>query len=114
MRYLIILKSTAPPVLPPPELMDALVELGDEATKSGELLDMAGVLPSAMRVSLSGGELAVSGGPFPEAKEPISYGIYQVRDRDEAVAWAARFLRLYRDLWPGWEGEADILEVFGS
>ena len=36
----------------------------------------------------------------------ISYAIYDVRSRDEAVEWTSRFMRLHRDLWPGWEGEA--------
>ncbi len=30
------------------------------------------------------------------------------------MEWSTRFLKLHRDLWPGWEGEADILQVFGA
>ncbi|MEO3781981.1 YciI family protein [Actinocorallia sp. B10E7] len=117
MRYLVTLKSGSPASPPPPELMDAIMALGDEATKSGALLDTAGLMPSAAggaRVSLSGGELTVTDGPFAETKELISYVVYQVRDKEEAVEWASRFLRLHRDLWPGWEGEADVLRVFGE
>jgi len=29
------------------------------------------------------------------------------------VEWTNRFLRLHRDLWQGWEGEADVLKIFG-
>jgi hypothetical protein len=36
-----------------------------------------------------------------------------VRSKEEAVEWAARFMRLHRDLWPGWEGDAEVLKVFG-
>ncbi len=43
----------------------------------------------------------------------ISYALYQVRSKEEAVEWAYRFMRLHRDLWAGWEGEADVLQVFG-
>jgi hypothetical protein len=115
MRYLMLLKSTPPAGPPPPELMGAIMKLGEEATASGALLDTAGLLPSATgaRVGLYGGQLSVTDGPFAEAKEMISYAIYQVRDREEAVEWANRFLRLHRDLWPAWEGEADVLKVMG-
>jgi hypothetical protein len=43
----------------------------------------------------------------------ISYAMYEVRSKDEAVEWANRFLRLHRDLWPEWEGDADVLKVMG-
>jgi hypothetical protein len=115
MRYLMVLKSASQPSTPPPpELMEGIMKLGEEATKSGALLDTAGLHPSAMgaRVSLSGSELTVTDGPFAEAKEMISYALYDVRTKEEAVEWASRFLRLHRDLWSGWEGETDVLQVF--
>jgi hypothetical protein len=95
--------------------MDAIMALGEEATKAGALLDTAGLAPSeaGARVELAGGKLTVTDGPFTEAKEMISYALYQVRSKEEAVEWASRFLRLHRDLWEGWEGEADVLRVFG-
>jgi hypothetical protein len=43
----------------------------------------------------------------------ISYAVYDVRSRDEVVEWTARFLKLHRDLVPGYEGEAEVLRVFG-
>ncbi|SEG73124.1 Uncharacterized conserved protein [Thermomonospora echinospora] len=116
MRYLITLRATAQPATPPPaDLMEAIAKLGEEATRSGALLDTAGLAPSAQgaRVTLTGGDLSVTDGPFAEAKELISYALYQVRAKEEAVEWASRFLRLHRDLWEGWEGEADVLRVFG-
>jgi hypothetical protein len=115
MRYIILLKGTQPAEPPPPALMEAIANLGAEATASGALLDTAGLAPSAAgaRVQLAGGHLSVMDGPFAEAKEFISYAIYQVRSRDEAVEWASRFLRLHQEHWPAWEGEADVLKVFG-
>ena len=115
MRYLVLLKSPQMTTPPPPELMDAIMRLGDEATQAGALLDTAGLAPSGAgaRVQLAGGELSVTDGPFAEAKEMISYALYQVGSKEEAVEWASRFMRLHRDLWPGWEGEADVLKVFG-
>jgi hypothetical protein len=115
MRYLIMLKADQPPSQPPAELMDAIMKLGAEATAAGELLDTAGLAPSAVgaKVTLSGGQLSVTDGPFAEAKETISYALYQVRSKEEAVEWASRFMKLHRDLWPGWEGESEVLKVFG-
>ena len=115
MRYMVVLKSAQPPSAPPPELMAAIMKLGEDATKAGALLDTAGLHPSAFgaRVVLGGGDLAVTDGPFAEAKEMISYALYQVRSKEEAVEWTSRFMKLHRDLWPGWEGEADVLKVFG-
>ncbi|GAA4204277.1 YciI family protein [Microbispora amethystogenes] len=116
MRYLVTLKVAAQPDGPPPaDLMEAIVKLGQEATEAGTLLDTSGLAGSAegARVEVAGGRLIVSDGPFAEAKELISYALYEVRSKEEAVEWAARFLRLHRDLWPGWEGEADVLRLFG-
>ncbi|MEV4094700.1 YciI family protein [Streptosporangium saharense] len=116
MRYLIVLRLNEQPQTPPPaELMEAIAKLGEEATGAGVLLDTAGLAPSAQgtRVELAGGRLSVTDGPFAETKELISYALYQVGSKEEAVEWAARFLRLHRDLWAGWEGEADVLRVLG-
>jgi hypothetical protein len=95
--------------------MAAIATLGEDATKAGALLDTAGLAPSAQgaRVRLARGEMTVTDGPFAEAKEMISYALYQVRSKEEAVEWASRFMRLHRDMWPGWEGDAEVLRVFG-
>jgi hypothetical protein len=115
MRYIVLLKATQPASPPPPELMEAIMKLGAEATQSGALVDTAGLMPSAAgaRVELRAGGLSVTDGPFTEAKELISYALYDVRGKEEAVEWSTRFLRLHRDLWPGWEGAADVLKVMG-
>jgi hypothetical protein len=115
MRYLILLRSLPPTTPPPADLMEAIMKLGEEATRAGALLDTAGLMPSAAgaRVQLAQGQLSVTDGPFAEAKEMISYALYDVRTKEEAVEWATRFLRLHRDRWEGWEGEADVLQVFG-
>ncbi|GIH02000.1 hypothetical protein Rhe02_00670 [Rhizocola hellebori] len=114
MRYMILLNAEPPATPPPAELMEAIMKLGEEATRSGALLDTAGLMPSAAgaRVQLSAGKLSVTDGPFAEAKEMISYALYQVRSKEEAVQWASRFLNLHHEFWPGWEGEATVLRVF--
>jgi hypothetical protein len=115
MRYLILLKANQPNTPPPPELMEAIMNLGAEATAAGALLDTAGLAPSAAgaRVRLTGGRLSVTDGPFAEAKETISYALYEVRSKDEAVEWASRFMTLHHDLWDGWEGDSEVLRVMG-
>jgi hypothetical protein len=115
MRYLVTLTAAAPAGPPPAGVMEAIMALGAEATAAGALLDTAGLLPSAAgaRLEVAGGKLSVTDGPFAEAKEMISYAIYDVRTKEEAVEWAARFMRLHRDLWPDWAGTADVLKVMG-
>ena len=113
MRYMMLLSGTSPSTPPPPELLEAIMKLGGEATEAGVLLDTAGLLPSAAgaRVALDGGTVTVTDGPFTESKELISYALYEVRSKEEAVEWAARFIKLHRDHWAGWTGSTDILQV---
>jgi len=113
MRYLMLLSGGNPSTPPPPELFEAIMRLGGEATQAGVLLDTQGLLPSAagVRVTLSGGQLAVTDGPFTESKELVSYAVYEVRSKEEAIEWGSRFMKLHRDLWPGWAGTTDILQV---
>lgn len=116
MRYLVLLKAlTTPDTPPPPELMAAIMTLGEDAKNAGVLLDTQGLQPSAAgsRVSLTQGQLSAADGPFTESKELISYALYEVRSKEDAVEWTNRFLKLHSELWPGWEGEADVLKVFG-
>ena len=115
MRYITLLKSAQPTEGPPPGLLEGIMELGAQATAAGALLDTAGLAPSASgaRIQLSAGNLSVMDGPFTEAKEYISYAVYQVHSKEEAVEWASRFMKLHQELWPGWEGEVEIRKVFG-
>jgi hypothetical protein len=95
--------------------MPAIMDLGAEATATGALLDTAGLAPSAAgaRVTVTGGGLSVMDGPFAEAKEYISYAVYDVRSKEEAVEWTSRFMQLHADLWPGWQGESDVIKIMG-
>jgi len=115
MRYLVLLEGPQGTTQPPPALMEAIARLGEEATMSGSLLDTAGLASSAAgsRVSVISGALRVTDGPFTESKELISYALYEVSSKEEAVEWTRRFMALHKDLWPGWEGEARVLKVYG-
>jgi hypothetical protein len=115
MRYLMLLHGVPIDTPPPDDLMEAIMALGEEATRAGVLLDTAGLAPAAAgaRVDLTAGKLSVTDGPFTEAKEIISYAVYELRSKEEAVEWASRFLALHRDRWPGWEGDTEIRRIFG-
>ena len=115
MRYMMLLTGTRSDGPPPEGLMEAIFALGEEATRAGALLDTAGLYPSsdgAARVEVSAGALNVFDGPFAESKELISYSLFQVQSKEEAVEWASRFLKLHQDLWPDWEGESKVIKVF--
>ncbi|PPK65461.1 YciI family protein [Actinokineospora auranticolor] len=113
MRYIVLLNAEHPDTPPPAELMAGIVALGEEATRSGVLLDTAGLAPSAegSRLTVRAGELSAVDGPFAETRELISYAIYEVATKAEVEEWTNRFLRLHRDLWPGWQGAASIHRV---
>ena len=108
MRYLMLLKATQPADPPPPGAHG-----GDHASSARRPPRPApcstppGLAPSAAgaRVALRR-QLSVTDGPFAEAKETISYAVYEVRSKEEAVEWASRFMKLHRDLWEGWEGDS--------
>ncbi|RAY17154.1 hypothetical protein DPM19_03085 [Actinomadura craniellae] len=113
MRYLALLKAARPATPPPPELFEEISKLGDAAIRAGVLLDGGGLAPSAAgaRIEVSGGELGVTDGPSPGSREIVGYALYQVRSKEEVVEWCSRLLRLHRDLWEGWEGHGEILQV---
>ncbi len=85
MRFMSMVKSSEDHRLgPPPQaLMEAMDKLGEEMTKAGVMVDMGGLLPTAMgayRVRLSRGKLSVTDGPFSEAKEVIGgYAVFDVQ-----------------------------------
>jgi len=64
--------------------------------------------------ALTGGKVTVTDGPFTESKELGSYTLYEVRSKEQAIEWASHFMKLHRDLWPGWEGQTDIPQVMGQ
>jgi hypothetical protein len=115
MRYIVLLKGTQPAGPPPPGLMEGIMKLGAEAAAAGAMVDNAGLQPSesGARVQVTAGQLTALDGPFTESKEYISYAVYDVRSKEEAVEWTSRFMRLHADLWAGWEGEADVVRLFG-
>ena len=120
MRVMLMIKGDPEPgAAPSEELLAAMGSYNDELKKAGVLLDLAGLLPSAMgrRVRFSGGNRAVIGGPFAESKQLLAgYWILQVPSMDEAVEWAERFpfeawSRIYAGEY-GATAEIEIRQVF--
>jgi hypothetical protein len=117
MRFMTMVKSSENAGPPPKALMDAIAKLGEEAMRAGMLVEIGGLLPSVMgaRVRLSAGKLIVTDGPFVESKELIGgYAVYDVESKQEAIERTSQFLQLHKEHWPGWEGEVEIRQLFGS
>jgi hypothetical protein len=115
MRFIMMVKSAERSVPPPKELLDATAQLAAEAMKAGEMIETGGLGPTAAssRIRLAGGKIAVTDGPFTEAKEVFGgYAIFELKSKEEAIARSSSFLELHHKYWPAWEGEIEIRQVF--
>lgn len=82
----------------------AMTTYNEELTKAGVLLAADGLHPpsAGARVRRTGGEIAVTDGPFAEAKEVVGgYWTIDVKSKEDAVEWASRCPL----------GEGDMIEV---
>jgi hypothetical protein len=116
MRFMMMVKSAENSGPPPKPLMDAMGKLVEESVKTGTMVQTGGLGPSAQttRVRLSRGQVSVIDGPFTEAKEVVGgFAILDLKSKEEAIEVAQRFIELHKELWPGWEGESEIRQVFG-
>ena len=114
MRFMMIVKgdenfrASGPP---PKELIDAIGQLGIDATKSGKMVSMGGLQHTSKGASvrINGGKLVVKDGPFTEAKEVIGgFTIMELASKEEAIEEARKFMELHRRLWPKWDGECEV------
>jgi hypothetical protein len=116
MRFMTLIKSAENAAFgpPPPQLFQAITELGHEATRAGVLVDTGGLLPTSAgaRIQLQGGRIAVSDGPFGSAETVGGYAIFDVPSLQEAIEWANRFMELHREHWQAWEGETEVRPLF--
>jgi len=116
MRFMFIVKTAADqPLTPPtPALLKAMHELANREIKAGRMLDNGGLMPIATgaQVRIKDGELSVIDGPFVEAKEVIGgYAVFELRNKEEALASAREFMQLHRDFMPGWNGVCELREL---
>jgi hypothetical protein len=96
MRVMVFAKATqdsekgAPPTAEAFAAMDRFIE---ELVKAGVFVAGAGLKNSAdaKRIVCDGPDRTVIDGPFAEARELVAgFSIWEVKDMDEAVAWAKR------------------------
>ena len=96
MRVMVFARATedsekgAPPA---PEAFAAMDRFTEEMVKAGVFIAGAGLKngADAKRIVLDGPRRTVIDGPFTEARELVAgFSIWEVKDMDEAVAWAKR------------------------
>jgi len=121
MRYLMFIKHAENLGMEevPPSLFEAMDTFVGDSLKNGSVIDTAGLQPTSKgtRVRLSAGKLNVTDGPFTETKEVVGgYALVEAKSKDEAIAFATRFMDLHRVHWPTFEGECEVrpLEDMGE
>ena len=99
MRVMVLVKATADSekgVMPTAwtrEMLAAMGRFNEELRAAGVLLAAEGLTPSSRgkRIAFDGPGRTVIDGPFARTEELVAgYWLWQVRDMDEAVAWAQR------------------------
>ncbi len=119
MRYMMFIKHTEDyrNKTVPAGLYEAMGAFVGDAMKRGVIIDTAGLQPTSAgtRVSLRGGQILTTDGPFIESKEIIGgYALVEAKSKQEALDLPRRFMELHRTHWPEFEGACDVrpLEVF--
>ncbi|NWG72375.1 MAG: YciI family protein [Parvularculaceae bacterium] len=99
MRVMVFVKATEGSekgLTPTPEALAAFAAMdafNEELVKAGVFVAAAGLKPSieAKRIVFEDAKRTVVDGPFAEARELVAgFSIWEVKDMDEAVAWAKR------------------------
>jgi hypothetical protein len=86
-------EDTEKAVPPTAEEFEAMERFNEELAKAGVLVAGAGLKPSAhaKRIAFDGPRCTVIDGPFAETRELVAgFSIWEVKDMDEAMAWAKR------------------------
>ena len=96
MRVMILVKATKESeagVMPSTELLEAMGRFNEELVAAGIMLAGEGLHPSSKgkRVLFDGESRTVRDGPFAATNELVAgFWLWQVKDMDEALAWARR------------------------
>ena len=98
MRVMVLAKATEGMALgePTPEALEAFAAMDrftEELVKAGVFVAAAGLQNNAQsrRIVSDGASRTVIDGPFAESRELIAgFSIWEVKDMDEALAWAMR------------------------
>lgn len=110
MKFMFIVTS-AQTMGPSPKLLEEMHKLAKREIEAGRMLDNGGLMPIAMgaQVRVAAGRLQVIDGPYTEAKEVIGgYAVFELKNKEEAVASAVEFMQLHTDYLPGWEGTCEV------
>lgn len=96
MRVMVLVKAAEESeagVMPTTQMLEAMGNFNRELAEAGILQAGGGLKPSSQgrRLAFDGAGRTVSRGPFAAVTELVAgFWIWQVRDMDEAVAWAMR------------------------
>lgn len=96
MRVFVFVKATEESergALPSPELIEAMGKYNEELINAGVMVGGDGLKPSSQgkRMAFDGDSRTVIDGPFAETRELVAgLWIWEVKDMDEALAWARR------------------------
>ena len=85
---------------PSPELMAAMGRLSQEQQKLGVFVMGGGLLPSSQghKISMSGGKITVTDGPFAETKEVIGgFAILNYANHEQAIEGARRVMQIHAE-----------------
>jgi hypothetical protein len=115
MKVMVIVKADAASEageMPSEQLLREMGDYNEELVKAGIMLAGEGLHPTskARRIVFAGKDRRVVDGPFTETKELIAgFWMWQVKDMDEAVAWAKKCPNPM-----GGESQLEIRPVFES
>jgi len=96
MRVMVLVKATADSeagTMPSTEMLQAMMAFNEELVKAGVMQAGEGLKPSAAgkRIRFDGASRTVVDGPFVATNELVAgFWIWQVKDMDDAIAWAKR------------------------
>jgi hypothetical protein len=96
MRVMVLVKATTDSeagTMPSAGLLAAMGKFNEALVNAGIMLAGEGLHPSSKgkRVAFDGPGRTVIDGPFPQTSELVAgFWLWQVKDMDEAVAWAKR------------------------
>ena len=103
MRFMAMIKATKDYEAgkpPKPELMAAMGKLSEEMQKLGKFEMGGGLLPTSQghKMSMSGGKITVTDGPFAETKEVIGgFAILNYVSHEQAIAGARCVLQIHAE-----------------
>jgi len=94
MVFAMVGADSAMDMTPTPEMLEAFAAMDrftEELVTAGIMVAGAGLKPEAKRIVCEGPGRTVIDGPFAESREIVAgFSIWEVKDMDEAVAWAKR------------------------